>query len=110
MSSEPHSSKAQLAVSSIPAFPCGDSQSNLAAPEHPRSLLPATPGVPVLHDRFGLGRISNQTPDLDDNIVVQFANTAETVPCASLRHLVPVTKLARFAEATDRVTAWTVRK
>jgi hypothetical protein len=64
----------------------------------------------VLHDRLGLGRILNGGSEGDDTVVVQFANGSETLQCDSLRPLVTLTTLARLAEETGRVTAWTVRK
>ena len=110
MSSVPCTSKAHFDVTSTPTVLLGG-HSTPPAPARPRSVRSrANGGDPVLHDCFGIGRISNQAPSVDGAVVVQFANAVETVPSASLRRLVPVTELAHFAEETGRVTAWTVRK
>jgi hypothetical protein len=104
-------SKAHFGVTSMPTVLSGGHHSTPPTPALPRSVRSrGNGGHPVLHDYFGLGRTSNEAPELDGTLVVQFANGAETVPCDSLRWLVPVTTLARIAEETGRATAWTVRK
>ena len=64
-------------------------------------------GDRVLHSIHGLGQVTDCSTD---SLTVQFIVGLKTVQQGSVRHVVPVTRLARMMADMSQVTVWTVRK